>query len=278
MRTTLILWTIVCTAVLSAYATPAISSNENAIPAVNRNQLEEGFLRKLNTKCSQRDNHSCMMLKLIVYMNRIFKKSSLEVNKKVTVTQNRDIDEIPDDPEDDMLLARSIDSDDETLALLVASKVRKFISSRTLRYHFSDNADFVAYSEPAGNLNFGVSISPVSAFEEGRGKMKNMMPIIMMMAGKAGIVGAIILKGLFLLAGKALIVSKIALLLSVIIALKKLLSQKKHVVEVPHHDSYSSGWARALDGFMEGLVEVPAKILADEAHDMAFSGQKPVAS
>ncbi|XP_013115963.1 uncharacterized protein LOC106093456 [Stomoxys calcitrans] len=277
MKATLVLWTIVCTVVLSAYATPAISSNENAIPAVNRNQLEEGFLRKLNTKCSQRDNHSCMMLKLIVYMNRIFKKSSLEVNKKVTVTQNRDIDEIPDDPEDDMLLARSIDSDDETLALLVASKVRKFISSRMLRYHFSDNADFVAYTEPKGNLNFGVSISPAHAFDEGRGKMKNMMPILMMMAGKAGIVGAIILKGLFLLAGKALIVSKIALLLSVIIALKKLLSQKKHVVEVPHHDSYSSGWARALDGFIEGIVEVPAKILADEAHDMAFSGQKPEA-
>lgn len=187
----------------------------------------------------------------------------------------RDIDEIPDDPEDDLLLARSIDSDDETLALLVASKLRKYIASRMLRYRFSDNADFVAYTEPRGNLNFGVSISPVEAFEEGRGKMKNLMPILVMMAGKAGLVGAIILKGLFLLAGKALIVSKIALLLSVIIALKKLLSQKKHVVEVPHHDSYNSGWARALDGFIEGIVEVPAKILADEAHDMAFSAQKP---
>ncbi|KAM7359467.1 osiris 3 [Cochliomyia hominivorax] len=261
------------TIILTARATPAISSNENSIPAINRNQLEEGFLRKLNVKCSQRDNHSCMMLKLIVYMNRIFKKSSIEVNKKVTVTQNRNIDEIPDDPEDDVLLARSIESDDETLGLIIANKLWKFIRSRTLRYKFSDNADFVMNTEPKGNLNFGVSISPVEALEEGRGKMKNLLPILVMMAGKAGIVGAILLKGLFLLAGKALIVSKIALLLSVIIALKKLLSQKKHVVEVPHHDSYSSsGWARALDGFVEGLAEVPAKILAD---DLAFSGQKP---
>ena len=186
-----------------------------------------------------------------------------------------DIDDIPDDPEDDILLARSIDSDDETLGLIVANKLWKFVRSRTLRYKFSDNADFVINTEPKGNLNFGVSISPVDALEEGRGKMKNMGPLLLLMAGKAGIVGAILLKGLFLLAGKALIVSKIALLLSVIIALKKLLSQKKHIVEVPHHDSYSSGWARALDGFIEGMAEVPAKMLADEAHDMAFGGQKP---
>lgn len=157
----------------------------------------------------------------------------------------------------------------------MANKLWKFIRSRTLRYKFSDNADFVINTEPKGNLNFGVSISPIEALEEGRGKMKNLAPILLMMAGKAGIVGAIILKGLFLLAGKALIVSKIALLLSVIIALKKLLSQKKHIVEVPHHDSYSSGWARALDGFIEGIAEVPAKMLADESHDLAFGGQKP---
>ncbi|KNC21369.1 hypothetical protein FF38_12519 [Lucilia cuprina] len=277
MKTTVVfLCAFVSTIALAVRATPAISSNENAIPAINRNQLEEGFLRKLNIKCSQRDNHSCMMLKLIVYMNRIFKKSSIEVNKKVTVTQNRDIDDIPNDPDDDILLARSIDSDDETLGLIVANKLWKFIRSRTLRYKFSDNADFVMNTEPKGNLNLGVSISPVEALEEGRGKMKNLAPILLLMAGKAGLVGAVLLKGLFLLAGKALIVSKIALLLSVIIALKKLLSQKKHIVEVPHHDSYSSsGWARALDGFIEGMAEVPAKILAEEAHDMAFNGQKP---
>lgn len=187
----------------------------------------------------------------------------------------RDIEEIPDDPEEDMLLARSVDSDDETLGLIVANKLWKFIRSRTLRYKFSDNADFLMTTEPQGNLHVGVSLSPVEALEEGRGKMKNMMPMMMLMAGKAGLVGAIMLKGLFLLAGKALIVSKIALLLSVIIALKKLLSQKKHIVEVPHHDSYSSGWSRALDGFIEGMAEVPAQIMAQEAHDLAYEAHKP---
>lgn len=188
----------------------------------------------------------------------------------------RDVEEIPDDPEEDMLLARSVDSDDETLGLIVGNKLWKFIRSRTLRYKFSDNADFVMTSEPQGNLHVGVSLSPVEVLEEGRGKMKNMMPMMMLMAGKAGLVGAIMLKGLFLLAGKALIVSKIALLLSVIIALKKLLSHKKHVVEVPHHDSYSSsGWSRALDGFIEGMAEVPAQIMAQEAQDLAYVAHKP---
>jgi len=262
-------------AIIAVDATPAISSNENSIPAVNRNQLEEGFLRKLNTKCSQRDQHSCMMLKLIVYMNRLFKKSTIEFNENIKVTQNRDLSDIPDDPEDDLLLARSIESDDETMGLLVANKLWKFVRSRSLHYKFSDNADFIVNTEPKGNLNFGVSISPVEAFEEGRGKMKNIAPLIAIMAAKAGVVGALILKGLFLLAGKALIVSKIALLLAVIIALKKLLSQKKHV-EIPHHDSYSSGWARALDGFVEGLAEVPAEIMKQEAQDIAFAAHKPV--
>ncbi|XP_067631316.1 uncharacterized protein Osi3 [Eurosta solidaginis] len=275
MKALTIFGVITLLTVISVQATPAISSSDNTIPIVNRNQLEEGFLRKLNIKCSQRDNHSCMMLKLIVYMNRIFKKSSIDINENIKVSQNRDIDSIPDDPDEDLMLARSIDSDDETLGLLVAGKIWKFIRSRTLRYKFSDNADFVLSTEPKGNLNFGVSVSPVEALEEGRGKMKNMMPMIMMMMGKAGIVGAIMLKGLFLLAGKALIVSKIALLLSVIIALKKLLSQKKHVVEIPHHDSYSSGWSRALHGFIEGMAEVPAQIKAQEAHEMAYNGQIP---
>ncbi|XP_030371681.1 uncharacterized protein LOC115621971 [Scaptodrosophila lebanonensis] len=263
----------------TSQGTPAIAANENSISADYRNRMEEQILAKLNLKCSQRDNHSCMMLKLIVFMNRLFKKSSIELNENVKVLQNRDVSEIPDDPEDDLLLARAIDSDEETYGLLLANKLWKFVRSRTLRYKFSDNADFVLGSEPQGNLNIGVSVRPIEALQEGRGKMKNMGPMLMMMAAKTGVVGAILLKGLFLLAGKALIVSKIALLLAVIISLKKLLSHKKTIVEVPaHHDSYSSGWARALDGFVEGLAEVPAQLLAQDAQEMAYGGQQPKAA
>ncbi|XP_055852408.1 uncharacterized protein LOC129916458 isoform X1 [Episyrphus balteatus] len=247
------------------------NSQKNQIQAVNRNQLEEGFLRKLNTKCSQRDNHSCMMLKLIVYMNRIFKKSSIDVNENVKVTENRGVD-IPDDPDEDTLLARGLQSDDETLGLLVAGKIWRFIRSRTLRYKVTDNAEFIVTTEPKGNINLGLSVSPTDVLEEGRGKMKNMGPLMAMMATKMGIIGAVLIKGLILLTGKALIVSKIALLLAVIIALKKLLGQKHVSYEAPHHET-SSGWGRAFDGFIDGFAGVPAKML--DVQEMAYAAQKP---
>lgn len=53
--------------------------------------------------------------------------------------------------------------------------------------------------------------------------------IFALMAMKAGMAGALALKGLALLVGKALVVAKLALLLAAIIGLKKLFHQEKHV-------------------------------------------------
>ncbi|XP_017844851.1 uncharacterized protein LOC108601463 [Drosophila busckii] len=262
----------------TARATPAPSAaNENSIPGDFGHRHEEQIMIKLNEKCIQNDNHSCSMLKTIVFLDRLMKKSNIDVSENLRVSRNRDLPDVPDDSEDELLLARAMGSDEESYGLLIANKLWRFLRSRTLRYKFSDNADFVVNGEPQGSLNIGVSVRPIEALEEGRGKMKNMGPLLMMMAAKTGMVGALLLKGLFLLAGKALIVSKIALLLAVIISLKKLLSQKKTIVEVPsHHDSYSAGWSRALDGFVEGLAEVPAHFLAQQdAQDMAYGAQQP---
>lgn len=46
-------------------------------------------MKKLNTKCSQRDNSSCVMLKLVTYMNRMLKKSSIDVSDSLKITQSR---------------------------------------------------------------------------------------------------------------------------------------------------------------------------------------------
>ncbi|EDW14693.1 uncharacterized protein LOC6573141 [Drosophila mojavensis] len=260
----------------TARATPTQNGSDNSITGDYVGKEEEQAMIKLNEKCIQNDNHSCSMLKTVIFLDRLFKKSSIDLSENFRVSRNRAVPDVPDDSEDELLLARAMDSDEESYGLLIANKLWRFVRSRTLRYKFSDNADFVLSSGPKGSLNLGVSVRPIEALEEGRGKMKNMGPVLMMMAAKTGMVGAILLKGLFLLAGKALIVSKIALLLAVIISLKKLLSQKKTIVEVPsHHDSYSSGWARALDGFVEGLAQVPAHIMAQEAQEMAYSAQQP---
>ncbi|XP_001949843.1 uncharacterized protein LOC100159210 [Acyrthosiphon pisum] len=85
-----------------------------------------------------------------------------------------------------------------------------------------------------------------TALEEGRGKMKKTMGMMMTMgAMKAMMIIPLALGVLFLLAGKALIISKIALVLSLIITLKKLLSKSggggggsEHMM----HESHSSGW------------------------------------
>ncbi|EDV43719.1 uncharacterized protein Dana_GF16383 [Drosophila ananassae] len=77
--------------------------------------------------------------------------------------------------------------------------------------------------------------------EEGRGKMKKMMGMMMMgMAMKLMGMIPIAMGALYILAGKALIISKIALLLAGIIGLKKLMSGKS--------SGGSSGWSSGGGG------------------------------
>ncbi|XP_017139513.1 uncharacterized protein LOC108153928 [Drosophila miranda] len=78
--------------------------------------------------------------------------------------------------------------------------------------------------------------------EEGRGKMKKMMGMMMMgMAMKMMGMIPIAMGALYILAGKALIISKIALLLAGIIGLKKLMSGKSS-------GGGSSGWSSGGGG------------------------------
>lgn len=187
-----------------------------------------------------------------------------------------------------MTLARAARTDDEALSFIIADKLWNFVRSRTLRYKMFDDADVVVSSEPRGNLNVGLSINPQGAFESGRGRMRNMAPLMAAIATKIGVIGLLVFKGLVLLVGKALIVSKVALILALIIGFKKLLS-KKHVTyevvshphhaeaHVPHgHDSYSSGWGRALDGFFEGLEATNIPI--PDAQSQAYSARQNNAS
>ena len=192
--------------------------------------------------------------------------------------------EVSYEPEDDLMLSRAAKSDDETLSFIVADKVWNFFRSRTLRYKAFNDADIVVTPESQGSVNIGVSIKPLNAFASGRGKISALAPLLAAVATKVGIIGALIFKALILLVGKALVVSKIALLLAVVLALKKLLAKKHVTYEVvahPHHteshhgapDSYSStGWGRALDGFLEGINNLPIESL--DAHDQAYAKQK----
>lgn len=54
-------------------------------------QYEEKFLQKLNAKCLADDNSSCIMAKLLNYMNKMIKKSSFSVSKRITLQQTRSV-------------------------------------------------------------------------------------------------------------------------------------------------------------------------------------------
>lgn len=58
------------------------------------NQVEESLLRKLNSKCAQRDASSCAMLKLVTYMNRLLKKANIDVADNIEITQTSEVVQI----------------------------------------------------------------------------------------------------------------------------------------------------------------------------------------
>lgn len=50
---------------------------------------EEQAMIKLNEKCIQNDNHSCSMLKTVIFLDRLFKKSSIDLSENFRVSRNR---------------------------------------------------------------------------------------------------------------------------------------------------------------------------------------------
>ncbi|XP_066582132.1 uncharacterized protein [Prorops nasuta] len=256
---------------------------QQTVTLSDRAKYEEELLRKLNNKCSQNDISSCVMLKLVTYMNKLLKKASIELTDDIEIRKTSQATEEVISFES----GRSKDDESEVLDL-VASKVYAFVKSRSIKWRILPEDDVVvsASEDESGSLNLGLSIERADnvAVQDGRGKKGgNMGPLLAAAVLKIGLIGGLAFKGLALLVGKALLLSKIALLLAGIIGLKKLFSHQKHVtyevVAHPHHsashsfssdhghgggDSYSSGWARTFHG------QVPT-VGQQDAHDLAYS-------
>ncbi|XP_012287505.1 uncharacterized protein LOC105703588 [Orussus abietinus] len=253
---------------------------QQSVTLTDRAKYEEELLRKLNSKCSQNDISSCVMLKLVTYMNKLLKKASIELTDDIEIRKTSQVTE-----EVSFQTGRSKDDDSEVLDLIV-NKVYAFVKSRSVKWRILPEDDVVvsASEDETGSLNLGLSIERAdsAAVQDGRGKKGgNMGALLAAAVLKIGLIGGLAFKGLALLVGKALLLSKIALLLAGIIGLKKLFSHQKHVtyevVAHPHHssshtyssdhghgDSYSSGWARSF----HGPAPVPGQ---PDAHDLAYS-------
>ncbi|XP_034949926.1 uncharacterized protein [Chelonus insularis] len=264
-----------------------IGVEQQTVTLTDRAKYEEELMRKLNNKCSQNDISSCVMLKLVTYMNKLLKKASIELTDDIEIRKTSQT------TEEVITYEAGRSSDDESEFMeLVSNKIYAFIKSRSIKWRVLPEDDVVvsASEDETGSLNLGLSLERAdNSLGDARGKKgNNMGPLLAAAVLKIGLIGALAFKGLALLVGKALLLSKIALLLASILGLKKLFSHQKHityeVVAHPHHsashtfssehghgDSYSSGWARNFHS-----QTLPAE-QQRTAQELAYSAHVPTA-
>jgi len=130
-------------------------AEQQSVTLTDRTKYEEELLRKLNSKCSQNDISSCVMLKLVTYMNKLLKKASIEL------TDDIEIRKISQTSEDVITFEAGRSKDDEIQILdLVANKVYAFIKSRSIKWRILPEDDIVvsASEDETGSLNLSLSI------------------------------------------------------------------------------------------------------------------------
>jgi hypothetical protein len=132
---------------------------------------EDALLQKLNNKCSQSEVSSCVMLKLVTYMNRLLKKSNIEVFEGLEITQTASQEQVKEDSQRLENPRSTGDEDEETqLSQLMANKLWTFVRTRSLRWSVLPDADLVLTTNPDENgaLNLGMSIRNGKAVEKGK--------------------------------------------------------------------------------------------------------------
>uniref|UniRef100_A0A182JFX5 Uncharacterized protein n=1 Tax=Anopheles atroparvus TaxID=41427 RepID=A0A182JFX5_ANOAO len=191
----------------------------------------------------------CLKKRAITFIDRLSRVDALALGDMKIVRNERAAAE-PSKPlteaELEQSLPRGLEARDEALTNMLLEKVAGIFSSRTVQVTLPKLS-----SEELGR-----------GLEEGRGKMKKMMSMMIMgfMMKMAAMV-PVAIAGLYLLAGKALIVSKIALLLAGIIGLKKLVASKQQ---------HGSGWSSGGSGHGGGWDRRSADA-AVVAQNMAYS-------
>ncbi|CAH0401540.1 unnamed protein product [Chilo suppressalis] len=181
--------------------------------ATAREDMGVRYVMRLYEDCQRADGVlPCLKKKAILFFDRAARMESIPLIDGIDIVKASEPEVSPISENDiESSLPRNLADKNEALTDMLWDRIASFANSRTVQ---------LSLPRITGqDLNKGV--------EEGRGKMKKMMGMMMMGASmKMAAMIPLAIAGLFLLAGKALIVSKIALLLSGIIALKKLMSQK----------------------------------------------------
>ncbi|XP_050357726.1 uncharacterized protein LOC126778277 isoform X2 [Nymphalis io] len=210
------------------------------------------YVMRIYEDCQRTDGIvPCLKKKAILFFDRAARMEAIPLIAGVDIVKTSDMEIVPISENDiDANLPRNMDNKDEALTDMLWNRIAAFANSRTIQ---------LSLPKMSGEeLNKGV--------EEGRGKMKKMMGMMMMGAAmKMAAMIPLAIAGLFILAGKALIVSKIALLLAGIIALKKIIAQKNGGGGGGHE---SHGWSSG--GGSSGGWDRRSY----DASDLAYSGYK----
>lgn len=230
--------------------------------------LDRGYraLYRVYEECEHRNMavSPCLKKKAIAFFERLGRiqtlpiSDNLELVKVASVPENSSKSTVSDL---EKTLARTSGSaTDEILNEILFERVAALMNSFNVQISLPKTT--------SGELKRSV--------EEGRGKMKKMMGMMMMgMAMKLAAMVPIAMGVLFLIAGKALIISKIALVLSLIIGLKKLLSQKNN----DHgHGGWQSGGGGGWDRSLKADVSAPIPSMTDAdreyAQTLAYSARQ----
>ncbi|XP_037028485.1 uncharacterized protein LOC119068817 [Bradysia coprophila] len=168
----------------------------------------------------------CIKKKTISFIDRVTKIDAITIGDGVKLVRTEE--DVADQAtaaatqtDYEQSLPRGLEARDEALSLILFERISQFFNGRVLKINLPKLS-----SDDIGRQ-----------LEEGRGKMKKMMGMMMMgFAMKMAAMVPVAIAGLYILAGKALIISKIALLLAGIIGIKKLLSSKQS-------SGGSSGWS-----------------------------------
>ncbi|XP_037815080.1 uncharacterized protein LOC119605830 [Lucilia sericata] len=202
----------------------------------------------------------CLKKKAISFIDRISYIDAITVADGIKVVRlpGTSLHDLPairpmfSENEVESSLSRSGEDRDTKLTNMLVERLSNFFNGHTLQVSFPKLT-----SEEIGR-----------GLEEGRGKMKKMMSMMMMgMAMKMMGMLPIAMGMLYMLAGKALIISKIALLLAGIMGLKKLLSSKS--------SGGSSGWSSGGGGGGGGWSSGGGgggwdRRSLNQAHDLAY--------
>lgn len=225
--------------------------------------VDRGFrtMYRVYEDCQQRNIavSPCLKKKAIAFFERLGRIRSLPLSENFELIRNTDT-EIPRSSftELETTLGRTASSKDEILNEILFDRVASLLNSFNVQIRLPRTSP--------GELKRGM--------EEGRGKMKKMMGMMMMgMAMKMAAMIPIALGVLFLLAGKALIISKIALVLSLIIGLKKLLSSKQSNDHSGWQHGGGGGWDRSLKNVLSSTEATTTELAREYAQNLAYSAR-----